>query len=47
MTAEEVHKLLTYRKDRIRKRRRDKRRKRYIKENAKDMDIEKDEEVKK
>ena len=40
MTAEEVHKLVTYRKDRIRKNRRDKRKKRYIKEDKKEMDIE-------
>ena len=40
MTAEEVHKLLTYRKDKIRKNRRDKRKKRYIKSDNKEMDIE-------
>ena len=40
MTAEEVHKLVTYRKDRNRKKRRDKRKKRYIKEDKKEMDIE-------
>lgn len=40
MTAEEVHKLLTYRKDKIRKNRRDKRKKRYIKTDNKEMDIE-------
>ena len=43
MTAEEVHKLVTYRKDRIRKKRRDKRKKRYIKEDKKEMDIEEEE----
>ena len=40
MTAEEVHKLVTYRKDRIRKNRRDKRQKRYIKPEKKEMEIE-------
>ena len=43
MTAEEVHKLVTYRKDRIIKKRRDKRKKRYIKEDKKEMDIEEEE----
>ncbi len=40
MTAEEVHKLLSYRKDKIRKNKRDKRLKRYIKTDNKEMDIE-------
>ena len=40
MTAEEVHKLVTYRKDRIRKHRRDKRKKRYIKQDNKEMEVE-------
>ena len=46
-TAEEIHHLLNYRKERIRKRRRDKRNKRYIKTDAKEMDVEKEEEIKK
>ena len=46
MTAEEVHKLVTYRKDRIRKKRKDKRKKRYIKQDNKEMDIEEDEKQK-
>ena len=40
MTAEEVHKLVTYRKDKIRKNRRDKRKKRYIKPDNKEMEVE-------
>ena len=40
MTAEEVHQLVTYRKDKIRKNRRDKRKKRYIKTDNKEMDVE-------
>ena len=44
MTAEELHKLVNYRKDKIRKNRRDKRRKRYIKTDKKEMDIEEEEE---
>jgi hypothetical protein len=40
MTPEELHKLVNYRKDRIRKNRRDKRKKRYIQEGKKDMEID-------
>ena len=51
MTAEEVHNLVTYRKERIRKRRKNRRDKRYISqdETNKNMDIEEDkkEEIKK
>ena len=43
MTEEEVHKLFTYRKYKIRKNRRDKRKKRYIKQEKKEMDIEEEE----
>ena len=46
-TPEEIHHLLNYRRERIRKRRRDKRAKRYIKTENKEMDIEKEEEIKK
>ena len=46
MTAEEVHNLLTYRKEKLRKRRRNQKRKRYIKQEEKDMDIEKEEDKK-
>ena len=44
MTPEEIHNLVNYRKDRIRKRRKNKRDKRYIKHEEKNMDIEKEEE---
>ena len=47
MTAEEIHNLVNYRKEKIRKKRRDKRNKRYIKQDDKNMDIEKEEEIKK
>lgn len=40
-TPEEIHNLLNHRKERIKKRRRDKRNKRYIKTDNKEMDIEK------
>ena len=47
MTAEEIHNLVNYRKEKIRRKRRDKRNKRYIKQDDKNMDIEKEEEIKK
>ena len=47
MTAEEVHNLVNYRKDRIRRIRKRRRDKRYIRQDDKDMDIEKEEEIKK
>ena len=47
MTAGEIHDLINYRKDKIRKKRRDKREKRYIKQEDKDMIIEKEGEEKK
>jgi len=45
-TAEEIHNLLYSRKEKLRKKRRNQKRKRYIKQDNKDMDIEKDEEKK-
>ena len=45
-TAEEIHNLLHGRKEKLRKKRRNQKRKRYIKQDNKDMDIEKDEEKK-
>ena len=47
MTAEEVHNLVNYRKDRIRRMRKRRRDKRYIRQDDKNMDIEKEEEIKK
>jgi len=47
MTAEEVHNLVNYRKDRIRRMRKRRKDKRYIKQDDKNMDIEKEEEIKK
>ena len=47
MTAEEVHNLVNYRKDRIRRMRKRRRDKRYIRQDDKNMDIEKVEEIKK
>ena len=47
MTGEEIHNLVNYRKEKIRRKRRDKRNKRYIKQDDKNMDIEKEEEIKK
>ena len=46
MTKDEIHNLLTYRKDRIRKNRRDKRSKRYIKNDKgkKEMEVEDEDE---
>ena len=45
-TPEEIHNLLHSRKEKLRKRRRNQKRKRYIKQDNKDMVIEKDEEKK-
>ena len=45
-TPEEIHKLLNYRKEKLRKRRRNQKRKRYIKQEEKEMDIEKEEDKK-
>ncbi len=42
-TPEEIHNLLNSRKEKLRKRRRNQKRKRYIKQDNKDMDIEKEE----
>ena len=47
MTAEEIHNLVNYRKEKIRRKRRDKRNKRYIKQDDKNMDVEKEEEINK
>ena len=47
MTAGEIHDLINYRKDKIRKKRRDKGEKRYIKQEDKNMVIEKEEEEEK
>ena len=43
-TPEEIHNLLNWRKEKLRKRRRNQKRKRYINQEKKDMDIEKEEE---